>query len=994
MMLDMLKILAHPIATFKNLNLTNSSIINVGGDLNVYPDSKELIQALEKRDFHYLKIEIANVISLILDSKYNEAEKIIDTIFVIGLDGIETKEKDSIYYFKLIISILKKEDINLQIYIDNIKDETLKENGILIIKVYNGNWDINICKFDLLDKVTKYTILDILFAQMKFKYITKNLQPKFDSDDFWLYYYGLSCYNTHKLNEAKLYAEKLMEISNNPKYVFLNFLARSGHIIFDRKNNFINIETVQKLYNDFKIFGEKNPKIVEGNKLPYTINLLWLLLLSNRSLFLDEYHNLVTKDIASEIPIMEVLAEFYEQENKFSDALVIFERILDGDKEEAIFYHIMLCQLWLKQYSDVIKTYNIGKPICKSLSVIGLYLAALKFEDEGLYHSKLQSILESDGNKIETLFQVTLSIANKDTYAQKIIFGYVCKQLGIILDIKTSNIYRLCFARLANYLDEKIVCEKILLCLSKLNSFELRETCILLAEIKDEKLVVKVVDILLSEYPYDIDVLELKIYLCKKKNLYTSALFYSKILFEVKKDIPVATDIIALLCIRNTISSDEILPYLQFVKKSDDPRALIQCANAYYHLGNVSNATIFLYKSIYNLYNKDDYVVYSLALNLHFNMIAVHNKECNNKNIVDVDTVVELECLDDKLTTKVCLNQDFDLQSNINTIGINHISVNSTWGMLLLNRKVGTVVEYYGKKYRIKEIISKYAYLFKFLLTKCSKPGPNGELLLHSFNIDPNKEIGGQLLKIIPMNNGQKSLFESYNFKNNNIGLPIEAINSCDYDDYMDIIATLLNAKDEHLYAGMYDDSIKTASKIILTLPSLAILGYFNMLDLLLLIRDKIMVPESLVNFIKERSLQASKLNVTSPGKLCRIENRVVLVKGNPNASDFWNKLYESINTCTVVKITDEERIMVRVKELSFEEFFNTLRINFCQLDSLILAKKELGLLLCDDLFFRQLAYLLKIRTNTTLGLKYLLNEEKAAEMISIYAQSNYSLVK
>ena len=118
MMLDMLKILAHPIATFKNLNLTNSSIINVGGDLNVYPDSKELIQALEKRDFHYLKIEIANVISLILDSKYNEAEKIIDTIFVIGLDGIETKEKDSIYYFKLIISILKKEDINLQIYID------------------------------------------------------------------------------------------------------------------------------------------------------------------------------------------------------------------------------------------------------------------------------------------------------------------------------------------------------------------------------------------------------------------------------------------------------------------------------------------------------------------------------------------------------------------------------------------------------------------------------------------------------------------------------------------------------------------------------------------------------------------------------------------------------------------------------------------------------------------------------------------------------------
>ena len=92
------------------------------------------------------------------------------------------------------------------------------------------------------------------------------------------------------------------------------------------------------------------------------------------------------------------------------------------------------------------------------------------------------------------------------------------------------------------------------------------------------------------------------------------------------------------------------------------------------------------------------------------------------------------------------------------------------------------------------------------------------------------------------------------------------------------------------------------------------------------------------------------------------------------------------------VKVSDDERIAFIVSEdYSWERLFGKTNLDKIQLDGLLVAKREEGVYLCDDLFFRKIAELNQIKHINFATLLYVNNN--LAEVMPIIlelSKTNY----
>ena len=94
----------------------------------------------------------------------------------------------------------------------------------------------------------------------------------------------------------------------------------------------------------------------------------------------------------------------------------------------------------------------------------------------------------------------------------------------------------------------------------------------------------------------------------------------------------------------------------------------------------------------------------------------------------------------------------------------------------------------------------------------------------------------------------------------------------------------------------------------------------------------------------------------------------------------------------STTSVTDEERIAFEIVEkYTWERLFGKTNIDKMQLDGLIVAERENGVYLCDDLFFRKIAAGKKIKNINFATLLYVIEDrDKVMPIILELSKTNY----
>lgn len=275
-------------------------------------------------------------------------------------------------------------------------------------------------------------------------------------------------------------------------------------------------------------------------------------------------------------------------------------------------------------------------------------------------------------------------------------------------------------------------------------------------------------------------------------------------------------------------------------------------------------------------------------------------------------------------------------------MGIRHAGRRNIEYILLQNKKIEEIVSIDNVQYTVQTIIDRYIHAFQFAINILRKVPEQANFLV--IEMDPNTFNPTSLGRILEetmekfrkrfgetSGNPLADLLEIYHFRNGETGLPIDALCSRTYDNYIKVIRFLLYTEKQALYAGKtYNDiPLLPEEKIVLTLPTLVLLGTFKALNLLE------PVKESITN--KERTEL---------------------------------KIYETVE---------------------METLLSAGNIDKCQLDCMILAQKSKAIYLSDDLFFRKLANAIGLKNvNLTWLLRYMGNLVRTQKIIKEIRETNY----
>jgi hypothetical protein len=254
-----------------------------------------------------------------------------------------------------------------------------------------------------------------------------------------------------------------------------------------------------------------------------------------------------------------------------------------------------------------------------------------------------------------------------------------------------------------------------------------------------------------------------------------------------------------------------------------------------------------------------------------------------------------------------------------------------------------------------------------------------------------------QLRKLSDRSEQQKANLRMYHFEDTSVGIPIEVVGFMDYDRYIETLTYLLVKPDEALYAGetIYEIDEGENMKYIPTLSTLVLLSIMNRLDVLDIIKQRIVIPQGYHLFFMK--LLDKVLNEKAMGAktLFFDGDKPVIIDHDPRISDVWERIMNFCDSCETVEVTDTERIdFCFAQALRGEDLITALKLSVIQLDALILAKRESAVYLSDDLFFRRMANWTGIKhCNTASILMLHENQEYRNSFAKDLAKTNYIYV-
>lgn len=785
------------------------------------------------------------------------------------------------------------------------------------------------------------------------------------------------------------------------------------------------LKDVYNEYKEFKSSCEGFDIAIKGNEALVAAIELQTILNIDIDEFWDAYNG-SSSEIRKSIKVINLLGTYYELKNDQKNVFDTYSQ-LDWRHEDIYLFKMMYSRLLEKNYEDMLRLYNEADEVTHCARVRGLYLLAIREKNPNVYEELFFNELENCNQDIEQIFAISFSLSlEEDSKFEEVIYPKIKGLFSDILassdDIKVG--YAGLFLRYGHAIDA----------LEVLNSkqvptiiddgiagefyYNLYHCKFLIAERNDvtsvsldnESSKEKIADWFILHNILVPQFLTVKINCLYDRNKWLSALEHSKKLYDLTEDKSVAANIIGLL---HQLKSDDYLSYGKYasiLSMSNEPRNLIAAAVAYEAVGKYTEADLNCYKALYILNGEDDYEIYDSCFGLHNSMLAKHNNDTINKEIISGNVVVMLKANVDTINTiceseqylEVCLDsedwaEDYATERN-HSLGVDHCCSKDSLYLWLQGKRKGDYIEYHGKKYCIIDIIDRNSYCSRYVFNKVIEGREKSSIPITTIQFADIEDLKKQLMEFENSNDRKnarqttENLLDMYHFKNRSIGLPIEALISCNYDEYLELVSELLYSEDQALYSGDTIVYENYSGKYVLTLSSLAVLSQLNILDILERLSKEFVLPMSLKMFIKNQIERISDQEQISPGKLLASPTgNITFIERSPDILNKWKKIYEICESIESIEITDKERTDFKLfDKYDGEALFIKMKFDICQMDSLILAKREHAVVVIDDLFFRHISEINGICATNFAFMLYQIEKEKAAEIAMNMSKTNY----
>ena len=984
--------------------ITDSIVIQTHGDFVIDSNLSDQL-VLHKNDKHFLNQLIKEKLSLcenlIFDGRAKDASCIIDTIYVSSIKSINDEINDELNYLKAVLWVLSGDTEKSKSLVGRLESSPLYQNNISTIIDLDNNNMVNfvVTNEHKVDHLFIYMFLQVFFNKARWQYIINNFKPTKHSFHIQDYFYGLASFNEQNYVEAVRALNSANAKKTLPKYSFYMSLGQLNSGLETLHEDEMPVDVLESQYQVLIDAAISCPELRDANSIAFNLTRVRTLLFTNPESFLREYSDL-SQTQKDDVNFRFQLGTFYQMQKQYEEAIRIYTEISSKDSSAELSHRILLCYLLQNKFYEIIKFFE-NPSTHKFSATITIYLIAVNNQNPKQFDNLFDKYYFSSCNTVEDLSffselfhysahaKEEIYIKIKDlknqiltaTKAKKIMLAFFAAEVP---DIELSK----CFlGSIQNYSQNDL--EMAYYLLSRLVEFESRKNITKWFISNDFKT------------PQLLNVLA-ECYMQQKK--YFSAFSLLRESFAIYRGKNTAFYLINLVALLDTVKIEDIQDCLNFIAAYKEPEILLITAQTYCKFGFYDKAENLSYEAIYLLNNQDNDFLYNLYLSIHFKMINSVSSKHIEYNCVTNDTVVYLKPIisvnketsnlkpnGESSSLVICINQESELCKDTYTIGALHISKSNILYLKLINKDAHAIIEHDGLSYEIVDIVSKHAHTFRYILPKVDSSGERP--LIKKISIDMEKDIKRQMHDVLRELAPASNLLDSYHFKDNPIGLPIEYINRCEYDEYVHIVQSLLYSKDEVLYAGLNQIEYDPNQTYTITLSSLVMLKILDSLSALSNNRAKIFVSSTLLEFIKTRSENASKILVTSPGKIGIDEDgNLILTPQDDSMPDFWNDIYEATLKLNIQNVSDDDRTAFNKlhPNIDLEKLLADPALHICQLDSFIIAQKTNSLLLLDDLFFRRLGNLLNIQSVNHTHLYTEMEKEPYKAALTKLMETNY----
>ena len=263
---------------------------------------------------------------------------------------------------------------------------------------------------------------------------------------------------------------------------------------------------------------------------------------------------------------------------------------------------------------------------------------------------------------------------------------------------------------------------------------------------------------------------------------------------------------------------------------------------------------------------EDNFEVYkSLFVYNNFTLLRRYEKPAR-KNI-SPNMIVSLESGGNIWKVVLDTEDDFGEESN-KSLDADHISRTDPVYIKLVGKGRKQILNLRGKRYRVIDYEPREYAIAKFIYQKVQQYPDRFKGTVWMISTENAEEMVKQVLALSDHREQTRELVEAYNFKNDEIGLPIDLFVNGDYRNYIYAQLYLLYADDLAYYAGESRPEYILDAKYIPTLSTLVFLASKEWLDTLDWLGDRVVIPESYMDFFKEQYMAEVGSQANSAGTI------------------------------------------------------------------------------------------------------------------------------
>lgn len=926
-------------------------------------------------------------------------------------------DNGTVYYFRALIDLVNGK------YIDDSFAKCTKElqPEVEWLKgFYNSTQQLTEIKFKTLSPITQVFAISKLFKDGKSSQIISlyenlgtngNLPP---SEALTLFY-GLALLNTQKSSLAKKVLNDLYSRNSTARFKFFSICAdirlENDRWQEGRKGDTEKLANLLRDLNRLK--GIKQYSQNEPYVASLTMEAMYYLGLHDQEYLKKAIYSF---EFFSPIAQKEAGAQYFyalslDGDGQKDKALVAF-RTLNWQKDAALADRYMLCLVTAGRYDEALHVYDSIE--YKTVQTEAIRLLSLANSNNPSYAKEVERLTQYYTEDIKALLLISWFTQDENLIKSTILpaIQKTCTAEKLhSLDFVQKNLAISTFARTAEIKLLAMVLGTIGN-LTELNTYFINEIYLSFFGVASKHLSIEKTPHIAYETIDLIDNLagkflksnicpemfwQIKIFCARISKKPFSFLSWSKKLYAITQDSQIAADIVSAMLYQKKDRADEYFPYLEALQESSAPEHAILLADMEAFFGRQSDADRYAYKALYMLNSAENYDVYRKYLSLYLRTLHAGQDSAQLSSAKN-GGVITFEYLEQGNTKQleICLDPEPEFSNPENhSMGVEHISRSHPDFIEFREVNINQELNSRGKKLKVARIVSRFSYGFGFVLRKAEKNPAEFKDICQVMSFKDIRDLIDQLRSIIEQNKIPFNLLELYRSNKFPSGLPIDILTHGDYGNYVNVFKYLLFGSDEVLFAGSPTMNYGPNEKFIPSLSTLVLLSILDAFTALSHIRDRIIIPQSYLEFLDRQYAQSIQADKSSAGSLTVIDHRLVTIAPDQDTSRIWKAIREFCRTCSLREVSDSERISFKITENLFgEQLCTCLRASFIHLDALIVAKRERAVYLCDDAFFHTIClYINQKSINTASLLSCILDRVTAMGYIWILSKTNYVYV-